>query len=318
MSPAEFVSTTLVLPDGTKFHQSVLPTKKEDRTVVLPFEHGTIVAIFDGVHLNMTSAKYLIFDQCHHSSDLSEYASRCIPQLVADRYNPNDPNLEQTIQQIFQDFDRSLLSPVYKLFKEGEDWTDGHWEDPGNVHEVIGYGPQDAQFREGRLAVVGTTMQYAGDGKTARCTRRFHLKAPQLFVKRVLGYFYRSPYPPSVYQEWVLRRNTTPPYISSTPSVQRYELLPGDILVLASDGLPDSMTVTQSPIPPAERWDVLMSLVGRRHDERLDHERIPSDSSYNPAELLIRNSLFGKDEAKMVKELDDTGRDDISVVFMEI
>lgn len=60
--------------------------------------------------------------------------------------------------KIFQDFDESLIAPVYALFEPGEDWTGSHWEVGGNVLEVIGYGRQDAQFRQGRLAIVGTTV----------------------------------------------------------------------------------------------------------------------------------------------------------------
>ena len=34
--------------EGMSIHQATLQTKNEDRTTVLEFEHGSIIAIFDG------------------------------------------------------------------------------------------------------------------------------------------------------------------------------------------------------------------------------------------------------------------------------
>jgi pyruvate dehydrogenase phosphatase len=101
----------------------------------------------------------LFFFEGHYSSELAEFASTRIPRLVAEQFDPTarDADISQAISQIFQDFDSSLIEKVTKLFAPGEDWSDIHWTDRGNVHEVIGYGKQDPQFREGRLAVVGTT-----------------------------------------------------------------------------------------------------------------------------------------------------------------
>jgi pyruvate dehydrogenase phosphatase len=94
----------------------------------------------------------------HHSSELADFASRHLPQLVAERFDPTAADVDQVIAQIFEDFDRSLILKVIQLFTPGEDWSDIHWTDAGNVHDVIGYGQQDSQFREGRLATVGTTV----------------------------------------------------------------------------------------------------------------------------------------------------------------
>lgn len=49
MQPGHFVTSDRVLNDGTKVSQSALPNKDEDRTVILEFEHGTMIAIFDGL-----------------------------------------------------------------------------------------------------------------------------------------------------------------------------------------------------------------------------------------------------------------------------
>lgn len=53
MEVGTFITAEQVLDGGIKVSQSVLPAKDEDRTVVLPFEHGTMIAIFDGVWVHV-------------------------------------------------------------------------------------------------------------------------------------------------------------------------------------------------------------------------------------------------------------------------
>ncbi|KAJ7466170.1 phosphatase 2C-like domain-containing protein [Mycena galericulata] len=362
----KFVTTDQVLPNGIRIHQSTLPTKGDDRTVILPFKHGTMIAIFDG----------------HYSSQLAEFAAQHLPQRVADHFDPTALDLDQTIVKIFEDFDQSLILPVTGLFRSGEDWSDTHWEDRSNVHAVVGYSNEDAQFREGRRAVVGTTVLIGiidtakkgiwvvslGDSDAVcgrmqqgemvpvvmsdrhNCTNEKELKRlleehpgekelvqnnrvlgllavtralgdHQLKVRsrfladRILSYFYPSPIPPVAFEDWDHRGHLTPPYLSSSPSIQRYDLQPGDMLVFASDGLRDSM---DPRVPPADRWDVIMSLANGKDDERLGHERIRPECAVNTAELLIKNVLFGTDVVKMNKELADLTRDDISVVIVDL
>ncbi|KAJ6524262.1 phosphatase 2C-like domain-containing protein [Mycena vulgaris] len=365
MQLGNFVTTDQVLPDGIKVYQSILPTKDEDRTVILAFEHGTMIAIFDG----------------HYSSELAEFASQRLPQLVADRFDPTASDLDQVIAKIFQDFDQSLIAHVTGLFSPEEDWADMYWADPSNVHEVVGYGQQDPQFRKGRLAVVGTTVLIGIIGKEknqiwvvslgdsdAVCGRAqngklipvimsdqhncqnakeverlleehlgeeriiqngrvlgllavtralgdHQLKVRSLLLAdRILSYLYPSPIPPVAFEDWKSNGHLTPPYLSSSPSIQRYDLLPGDMLVFASDGLRDSM----DRVPPADRWDIIMSIASGQDDERLGHERFRPECAANIAELLIKNVLFGNDAAKMAKELADRDRDDISVVIVDL
>ncbi|KAJ7865465.1 phosphatase 2C-like domain-containing protein [Mycena olivaceomarginata] len=349
-----------------KVYQSALPTKGEDRTVILTFERGTMIAIFDG----------------HYSSELAEFAAQHLPHLVADRFDPTALDLDQAIVKIFQAFDQSLVSRVTELFPPDEDWSGSRWEDPSNVHDVVGYSKDDPQFREGRLAVVGTTVLIGiidkekkaiwvvslGDSDAAVCGRMqsgkmipvimsdrhncenekevkrlleehpgeekivqngrvlgllavtralgdHQLKVRSRFLAdRILSYFYPSPIPPVAFQDWNRHGHLTPPYLSSSPSIQRYDLLPGDILVFASDGLRDSM----DRVPPADRWDIIMALANGEDDERLGHQRIRPECAGNTAELLIKNVLFGNDVVKMAKELADPARDDISVVVVDL
>ncbi|KAJ7612835.1 phosphatase 2C-like domain-containing protein, partial [Mycena polygramma] len=59
---------------------------------------------------------------------------------------------------------------------------------------------------------------------------------------RIMQYFYPSPIPDDGYERMDKNNNhNTPPYLSATPTVHRYDLQPNDILVFASDGLRDSM-----------------------------------------------------------------------------
>ncbi|KAJ6622037.1 phosphatase 2C-like domain-containing protein [Mycena sp. CBHHK59/15] len=365
MQLGSFVTTDQVLHDGIKVYQSALPTKDEDRTVVLAFEHGTMIAIFDG----------------HYSGELAEFASKRLPQLVAERFDPTAADVGQVITQILEDFDRSLVLKVTELFTPGEDWSDMHWADPGNVHDVVGYGNQHPQFREGRLAVVGTTVLIGiidkekkhiwvvslgdsdavcgrmQDGKLtpvimsdrhncrdANEVERLHAEHPgeenivqgdrvlgllavtralgdhqlkvrsRLLADRILSYLYPSPIPPVAFEDWDRNGHLTPPYLSSSPTVRRHDLLPSDMLIFASDGLRDSM----DRIPAADRWDIIISLANGEDHERLGHARIRPGYGDNAAELLIKNVLFGHDANKMAKELADPARDDISVVVVDL
>ncbi|KAJ7154125.1 hypothetical protein C8R46DRAFT_1041872 [Mycena filopes] len=383
MPLGSFVTAKRKLGNGIEISQSALPTKDEDRLVVFEFEHGTMIAVFDG----------------HHSDELAEFASERLPQLVAAKFDPTDPDIDQVITQIFREFDESLILKVTELFDPGEDWADEAWKDNGNIYEVVGYSRQDPRFAAARLAVVGTTVlpgiidkskrhlwvvslgdSDAGNlpptamfllvdirivcgriqdgkltsilvserhnGRDAKEVAKFLSEHPGeeglihrgdrvlglLAVTRALGdhqmkvrsrrlatvilkAIYPSPIPQDCFQEWVVNGNNTPPYLSCTPAIRRFDVLPSDVLIFASDGLPDSM----DQVPVAERWNVLMALVnGESREQQLGYGRIQASFDDNPAELLIKNSLFGDDTDKMAKELADSDRDDISVVVVDL
>ncbi|KAJ6585637.1 phosphatase 2C-like domain-containing protein, partial [Mycena capillaripes] len=265
-----------------------------------------------------------------------------------------------------------------------EDWSDVHWTDPGNVHEVIGYSRQDLQFRDSRPAVVSTTVLIGiidkgkkniwvaslGDSD-AVCGRmqngkmtpiilsdRHNCSDPKeverllaehpdedgvivhggvlsvlrvtrgqimtgdhqlkvqsrALVERILGYFYPSRVALATFGIWDRNRNLTPPYLSSTPTVARYDLLPGDMLVFASDSLCDALWL----IPAAERWEIIMSLVSGKDHEKLSDRCIQPVLADNPAELLVKNVLFGTDVTKMANQLVNPALDDISVVVVDL
>ncbi|KAJ7275101.1 phosphatase 2C-like domain-containing protein [Mycena rebaudengoi] len=364
MVPPTFNTTEQVL-HGIKVYQSALPKKDEDRTVVFAFEHGTIIAIFDG----------------HHSSELSEFASKHLPQLIANRFDPTATDVDRVITEIFEDFDQELMQNVYKLFEEKEDWSRKHWDDPGNVHEVVGYGPNDPQFRDARLAVVGTTVLIGIIDKDKKhvwvislgdcdavCGRRQDQKwTPVLLsdrhnctnsheverllaehpgekdvvlynrvlgtlavtralgdhqlkvesrplARRIMSYLYPSPMANDSFEKWERDNNNSPPYLSSSPAVRRHDLLPGDMLVFTSDGLPDSM---YNSIPAADRWDIIISLANGEDHEKLGHACIQPEDGDNVAERVIKNVLFGQDADKRATQL-AAALDDISVVVVDL
>ncbi|KAJ7608928.1 hypothetical protein DFH06DRAFT_1111030 [Mycena polygramma] len=131
--------------------------------------------------------------------------------------------------------------------------------------------------------------------------------------QRIMQYFYPSPIPDDAYERMDKNNHTTPPYLSATPTVHRYDLQPNDILVFASDGLRDSMR----RIPAGDRWDAIMALVNGEESEELGHARIKLADGDNAAEVLIKNTLFGLDAEKMANEF-DADRDDISVVIVDL
>ncbi|KAL1698494.1 phosphatase 2C-like domain-containing protein [Schizophyllum commune] len=176
------------------------------------------------------------------------------------------------------------------------------------------------------------------DGRTlgrlaiTRALGDFQMKVGLRLATRVLSYAYPSYLGTNNIEDWQRRGHLHPPYISSTPTVHRRTLLPGDLLVFASDGLrmaleavPTEDARTQSMIALAgpELSDAAPVLTRLR--DHLGHDLIPpgGDDS-NIANRLVRNALFGVDAGKMVAELaltsDDSTRyrDDISVVALRV
>ncbi|KAJ7159026.1 phosphatase 2C-like domain-containing protein [Mycena crocata] len=360
-----FESTTHDLHGGIRAYQSVLPTKGEDRTVVFPFQHGSLIAIFDG----------------HCSQELADFAAQTLPNLVADSFDPAAPDIEHVITKIFLDFDQSLISNFTHLLPKG-DWADERWDDFENVKKLL--GSQDAAlFKAGRRALVGTTVLIGiidktkenlwlvslGDsdavcgrvqegkllpvlmserhnaGNVAEVARVnkahpgetiFHealgnrllgfvsvtraLGDHQLKVKdrrlasKIMSWLRPSYVLDDHFILWEKHGNDTPPYISATPAISRHALQFGDVLIFASDGLRDSMPT----VAEEERLKAIVSLVTGQNAEQLAHSRIPSDDEQNPAELLIRNILFGSDAELMAHHLTTRERDDISVVVVDL
>ncbi|KXN81061.1 [Pyruvate dehydrogenase [acetyl-transferring]]-phosphatase 1, mitochondrial, partial [Leucoagaricus sp. SymC.cos] len=189
----------------------------------------------------------------------------------------------------------------------------GHWthkvlsaqHNTGNPDEVARLKrehPGKPCIRHDRLLCWLSVTRSLGD---------FHAKAP-FNVGSMMLWIYPSVIPPQEWKAFEDKGFVNMPYMSSTPDIKSFELHEGDLLVLASDGLRDSM---DPKLTFDERWEILIGLANGVGDSRLGHECI-SDGD-NVAELMVRNALFGTDTAKKGKEKEKgTFRDDISVVVV--
>ncbi|KAL1667304.1 phosphatase 2C-like domain-containing protein, partial [Schizophyllum commune] len=176
----------------------------------------------------------------------------------------------------------------------------------------------------------GRTMRQLG---LTRALGDYQMKTDFKFAFKFLGYVYPSPIIGQQFEFWKERglEHYHPPYISNVPTVQHHLLLPGDRLVLASDGLRNALTshgVEDEKVPSsimtlaaANASDIAASL--QTLSDRLGHDFLPFEAGENMADLVIRNALFGTSESKMAEELalvddnlDHLYRDDISVVVV--
>lgn len=115
-----------------------------------------------------------------------------------------------------------------------------------------------------------------------------------------------------IWAQWKEEGHVNMPYMSNVPDIQCHELVEGDMLVFASDGLRD---ILPRNMAADERWDILINLANLNggSDSRLGHDCIADGE--NLAETLIKNALFGKNLEKMETEM-ARERDDISVVIV--
>ncbi|KAL1744585.1 phosphatase 2C-like domain-containing protein [Schizophyllum fasciatum] len=110
----------------------------------------------------------------------------------------------------------------------------------------------------------------------------------------------------------------TPPYISSTPTVARHALQPGDVVLFASDGLRAALKCVEEK----EKTTVMAALAcGVPLDSAFRHACIRPREGNNDADRVIRNVLFGTDKEKMLEEVQPLAgrlRDDISVLLVRV
>lgn len=163
-SQPDITATTFSF-EGMDIHSASLQMKHEDRTTILPFEHGTIIAIFDGTYRVIFAPLLLLtlFRPGHLTAELSEYASQVLPRAIADRISADihgSLDIPNIMKSEIKQFDDSLLENFTKLFAEGEDFSHEQWDDASELYAVIGYRG-DKTFEDSRLAVVGSTAVIA-------------------------------------------------------------------------------------------------------------------------------------------------------------
>ncbi|KAJ7692052.1 phosphatase 2C-like domain-containing protein [Mycena rosella] len=135
------------------------------------------------------------------------------------------------------------------------------------------------------------------------------LKVPLFMASRIMPYFYPSLLAPSDFKELT---SYTPPYMSSTPAIRHHAVAPGDLFLLASDGLRDMLTVADD-----EKFPILIALAKGEPDARLGHECVAAQDGDNISMRIIENVLFGTDLEKKAQQLNHTAdRDDISLVVL--
>ncbi len=155
----------------------------------------------------------------------------------------------------------------------------------------------------------------------------FELKVAPDYVSNILiPAVLPTPIPPPFVAEWA-ENNTTGPYLSAKPSVTRFSLQKGDIIVFASDGLGDSPVLTS--FSAVEKHQLFVDLAAGRDEmdewhDRVGHQFIKASFGDNNAERVIKNVLFGTDEVRAAKELvlevpeSNHIQDDITVIVVEV
>lgn len=125
----------------------------------------------------------------------------------------------------------------------------------------------------------------------------------------------------------------TAPYISAQPTFKCMALRPGDIVLLASDGIIDTQQLTGLSLD--EKAELLITVAGAavgvastvdlsRWEQKIGHNFLPrSLQDSNAAVRLVENVLHGADDVLLAREATievPCGRwqDDITVLLAEI
>ncbi|KAF9025098.1 protein serine/threonine phosphatase 2C [Hymenopellis radicata] len=319
-------------------------TKNEDRTSVFEFEQGTMISIFDG-HLTSEVSEYASQNlpkaiAARISADMGP--SLDIPHIMKTTIEEFDSSLLRNFTKLFdegEDFSHEKWndkSEIYRVvgYRGDQTFTDARLAIVGSTALVAfinrarthvwvaSLGDSDAvcgRLQGDRWVPIKLSSSHNASnpkevqrieqehpGETSfikwdrllgwlsvtRALGDFQLKAPFSVGSRGLAWLYRAP------------------RAACTPDIQCHELLPGDMLVLGSDGLRDALP---PPLTPDQCWDIIISLANGVSDRRVEHECISGGD--NAAETLIKNILFGTDIEKMKVTL-TRERDDISAVIV--
>lgn len=129
----------------------------------------------------------------------------------------------------------------------------------------------------------------------------------------------------------------TPPYLSTNPTFKRMSLSPGDVIVMATDGLRNIDALDDWG--PSDKTNLFVSLAGAalnrppqtpdpmgKWETKIGHgflQELPEGD--NAAELVVRNVLFGQDQVKLARELTIESpvpgaccQDDITVLVVHV
>ncbi|KAK4703082.1 hypothetical protein P7C70_g3133, partial [Phenoliferia sp. Uapishka_3] len=194
-------------------------------------------------------------------------------------------------------------------------------QNPLEVQRVTAEHPgEDGLFLHKRVLGILAVTRAFGD---------FFLKLDPVFCRRILAEAGHCPIPIPWLEEWPTTHNT-PPYLSNLPDVSHHELLKGDIVVFASDGLGDASQLKQ--FSKEEKASLFINLPAgantAKWENMLGHGVLGAEEEGNTAMRMVRNVLFGGDQRKMARELTldippeacfiKYLQDDISVLCLEL
>ncbi|KAK7015306.1 protein serine threonine phosphatase 2C [Favolaschia claudopus] len=321
------IASEIQTAPGCSIHLAELPRKGEDRTAVLQFQHGLIIAIFDG----------------HCGSQLSDYAAQTLPKLLAERLDPvSDPATnENWSDPKWLDSEVELCSrfgqPADSRYISGLRATAGStvlvaFLDQTKQHLwVASLGDSDAvcarninntrtvHFLSERHNCDNPTevervrqqhpnesdvLQYDSLLGTLRITRGGSWLLPFSEVAKFIGGLGDHqlkvpialatrilPYysiPPRLEASEILSRHYwTPPYVSNKPYIHCHDILEGDTFILASDGLRDALLLS---ISENQKFDIIFALADGKPE-------------FSSAALLQHECIVAKDGDNMAEQI---------------
>ncbi|KAK4703122.1 pyruvate dehydrogenase phosphatase, partial [Phenoliferia sp. Uapishka_3] len=211
--------------------------------------------------------------------------------------------------------------------KVGEEWTATplNEEHNGKVKSEV---ERLNQEHPGESETVVTKGRVLGSIAITRAFGDFPFKFPASFTHRIFQHA-TPPFERFFKLSVCLSNSFTPPYISATPSITHHSLLPGDIILLASDGLSDSGLVGEKL--SSERKAKFFKALAKG-DEMEFLEDVAREVGHgilkgvggNRARRVLENVLWGTDRERkafqLTAELPEGGllQDDISVVVIKV
>ncbi|KAF9034431.1 protein serine/threonine phosphatase 2C [Hymenopellis radicata] len=297
----------------------------EDRVAVLHFEHGTLISLFDG-HCGYESAAYavdtlpqLLADHITQNIDKQD-----IPTMMTEVIESFDISLLDKFTVLFdkdEDFSdekwhgdaaEGFIFHKHLGIKGDAKFHATRCAVTGTT-AVIGFITKDRKHvwvaslgdsdlvlsRKSEDGICRPTMLSARHGpESEEEKKRLASEHPNeelpIWNGGLLGAL-RVTRGYQMVDEWATKGHVSPPYMSRTPEIRHADIMDGDLLIFASDGLRTSLP---PQIEADDKWKVMLGLVNGSADPRLGHQCVLSS---NVADGLVQNVLFGSDEEKVQK-----------------
>ncbi|KAJ6565086.1 phosphatase 2C-like domain-containing protein [Mycena sp. CBHHK59/15] len=340
------------LDGGITVYQSALQSKGEDRTVAFSFKHGSLIAIFDGhfsTELSEHAAKVLPQFVADSFDPADADVAGILTKIIEDFDQLLISNFIDLLPKYgWSDASREKADKAVRLALVGTTVDIGIIDKKNENLWVVSLGDSDTvctRMHEGKVMPVLLSERH-NTGNLAEVERvnsthpgekvfyqedynrllglcavtralgdhQFKVKDRGL-VRWVMPYLAPLYIPDQSFAEWAKNQNDSPPYLSAMPDVTCHCLKAGDVLVFTSDGLHDCLKT----VVDAERWNTLVALVTGQEAPQLAHAHLDAIADTNPAQLLIKNVLFGCNSTRKAEVMAaPDSRDDISVVMVDL